>query len=317
MTQHQANQYCTSFCDVMNRILFILIFLFGTSLFSQDYERIDATILLYPTHCETPEELSKFITRDFFTEEEKVRAIYSWMIQNIAYEPKEYKKFDYRFSNIRERNEKEEVTRQKIINRTLQKGTAVCEGYAFLFEKLCELQGITNYLVRGDTKTTIEGIGEEYTTSHVWNVALINGKPYLFDPTWGAGKYQQKFIKGPNYFYYKTAPELFEDAFFSEKFTKKEFSDLPLIIDSKMLISDIITPKKGVIFTEVYFDEIQFEIKNANPNLVSYSYNNQKNEILKLTQNNSVLKFSVPLELEAKKILIYFDDLPVLGYLIK
>ena len=36
-----------------------------------------------------------------------------------------------------------------------------------------------------------------------------------------------------------------------------------------------------------------------------------------MTQNEGVLMFSVPLELGAKKILIYFDDLPVLGYLIK
>ena len=67
-----------------HRFLLILSFIFlSNAMYSQDYDRIDATILLYPTHCDSPEELSKFITRDFLTEEEKVRAIYSWIIQNI------------------------------------------------------------------------------------------------------------------------------------------------------------------------------------------------------------------------------------------
>ena len=158
------------------KLLIVLLLLIVSTMVSQDFERVDATILLYPTHCESPEELSKFITRDFASEEDKVRAIYSWIIQNIVYEPNEYKKFDYRFSNYRERNKKEEITRNKIINRTLQKGIAVCEGYSFLFERLCELQGISNYLVRGDTKTTLEGIGSGFDSNHMWNVAVIEGK---------------------------------------------------------------------------------------------------------------------------------------------
>jgi len=310
----------------MKHLLIFLVLISISNSFSQDYERIDATILLYPTQCDSPEELSKFITRDFSTDEEKVRAIYSWIIQNIAYEPKEYKKFDYRFSNIKERNVKEELTRQKIIERTLQKGIAVCEGYAFLFEKLCELQGITNYLVRGDTKTTIEEIGKEFATSHLWNVAYIDGNPFLFDPTWGAGKYHEKFIKEPNYYYYKTPPysffkthypDLYEDALIPDEISKQEFSELPLIIDSDMLISDIITPKKGIIYTEMYFDEIQFEIKNSNPKKITYSFNGEIKKVIKKSLENEILMFSVPLELGVKQLLVYFDEKPVLGYQIK
>ncbi|MCF6308449.1 MAG: hypothetical protein L3J09_10895 [Flavobacteriaceae bacterium] len=308
------------------RQFFLLLVFATTTLFSQDYERIDATILLYPNTCESPEEISKFITRDFQTEEEKVRAIYSWIIQNIAYEPSEYKKFDYRFSNYRERNKKEEITRNKIINRTLQKGIAVCEGYAFLFEKLCELQGITNYLVRGDTKTTIEGIGKEFNTNHMWNVAIIDGKSYLFDPTWGAGKYNQKFIKELSYFYYKTPPkqfikthypDIFEDALVLESMSKQEFSEIPLIINRDLLISDIITPNKGIIYTEMYFDEVQFLIKNTNPKEITFSFGGEQNEVSKLIKKENLIEFSVPLQIGVKTLLIYFDDAPALGYRIE
>ena len=323
MMQHQANLFYMKF---FKRQLLLLIVFATTTLFSQDYERIDATILLYPKTCESPEEISKFISRDFQTEEEKVRAIYSWIIQNIAYEPDEYKKFDYRFSNYRERNKKEEVTRNKIINRTLQKGIAVCEGYAFLFERLCELQGITNYLVRGDTKTTIEGIGKEFNTNHMWNVAIIDGKSHLFDPTWGAGKYNQKFIKEPSYFYYKTPPEqfikthypdIFEDAFISETMSKQEFSNMPLIINRDLLISDIVSPNKGIIYSEMYFDEIQFLIKSSNISKITYSYGNEILPVTKLNQKEYSIEFSVPLQIGSSTLLIYFDDQPALGYRIE
>jgi len=306
--------------------LFVIALFFSVFTYSQDFERVDATILFYPKTCESPEDISKFITRDFQTEEEKVRAIYSWIIQNISYEPNEYKKFDYRFSNYRERNKKEEITRNKIINRTLQKGIAVCEGYAFLFEKLCELQGISSYLVRGDTKTTIEGIGKEFNTNHMWNVAIIDGESFLFDPTWGAGKYNQKFIKEPSYFYYKTSPEQFikshypdqfEDAFISETLSKQEFSEMPLIIDRNLLISDLIAPNKGIIYSEMYFDEIQFLIKTSNISKITYSFGNEILPVIKLNQKEYSIEFSVPLQIGAKTLLIYFDGQPALGYRIE
>ena len=215
------------------------VFLFSETTFAQDYERVDASILLYPEKFESVEKLSRFITRDFATEEDKVRAIYSWIILNIAYDPDEYKKFDYKFKNYRERNSKEEKTRAAIISRTLKKGIAVCEGYAMLFEKLCELQGVSNYLVRGDVKSNFDDIGRPFKQSHMWNAAVIDGQTYLFDPTWGAGKYHDKFIKEPSYFYYKTDPELFfkthypsmfEDAFIDRIVSREVFSNMPLII---------------------------------------------------------------------------------------
>ena len=311
---------------LLKKVLVVFQLLVVNTMVSQDFERVDATILLYPTHCDSPEELSKFISRDFTSEEEKVRAIYSWIIQNIAYEPNEYKKFDYRFSNYRERNKKEEITRNKIINRTLQKGIAVCEGYSFLFERLCELQGISNYLVRGDTKTTLEGIGSEFDSNHMWNVAVIGNKPYLFDPTWGAGKYNEKFIKEPSYYYYKTPPEqfikthypeIFEDAFVSESMSRQDFSNLPLIIDRELLISDIETPKNGIIYTEMYFNEIQIQINITKPKEVSYSYGLKAVPVKKLTLKNNSLEFSIPIEQGVNNLLIYFDGEPAIGYKIK
>lgn len=298
----------------------------GTITLAQDYERVDASILLYPEKFETVEELSRFITRDFYTEEDKVRAIYSWIILNVAYEPDEYKKFNYKFKNYRERNSKEEKTREELIKHTLRKGVAVCEGYAMLFEKLCELQGISNYLVRGDIKSNFDDIGRRFKKSHMWNVAVIDSIPYLFDPTWGAGKYNEKFIKEPSYFYFKANPELFlkshyphmfEDAFIDRIVSREMFSNMPLVIAEKLEISQVESPLNGVLRADSYIDSIPFIISNCDPKEVSYRFRGEKIAIKNMEVKDGRLHFSVPLELEMKNLLIYFDEQPALGYRIQ
>lgn len=306
----------------MKLIVVFSVFL-SMSAFAQDYERVDAIISMYPNTFDNPERLSKFIARDFTSEEDKVRAIYTWIIQNIAYDPDEYKQFDYTFTNYRERNEKDEKLRNKIIQRTLQKGVAVCEGYAMLFEKLCEQQGIKNYLVRGDIKSNFPDIGRPFKRVHMWNVASIEGKYYLFDATWGAGKYNGKFIKEPSYFYYETPPELFikthypdmpEDAFMDEIMSREQFSEQPLIIEKSLLAKDIESPSKGLLFEDAYFGEILFSIKNIDPEKISYSYGTDIISIKEIEREANKIKFNVPLIIGAKTLLIYFDGKPALGY---
>lgn len=300
-----------------------IFLLFSISVFAQNYERVDAVLTMYPSTFDSPEKLAKFIARDFNTEEDRVRAIYTWIIQNVAYDPEEYKKFDYKFSNYRERNEKDEKLRHKIIKRTLKTGRAVCEGYAMLFERLCELQGIKNYLVRGDIKSNFSDIGRPFKRIHMWNVAIIDGNPYLFDTTWGAGKYNGTFIKEPSYFYYKTPPELLikthfpdmtEDSFLDNGFTKEQFAEQPLVIEKDLLINDIESPANGLIYSDAYFDEIIFSIKNVNPAQVSYSYGDLTIEIKDVFREENRIKFNVPLAEKAKQLLIYFDGKPALGY---
>ena len=318
-----------NFIASKDKFILLAILFFGMNTFwvvAQDYEKVDATIQLYPQTFDSPEALAKFILRDFKTEEEQVRGIYSWIIQNIAYEPNEYKQFDYKFKNYRERNQKEEKTRENVINRTIQKGIAVCEGYAMLFERLCELLGIQNYLVRGDTKTNFNDIGRSFAKNHMWNVAYIDGAPNLFDLTWGAGKYHEKFIKEPTYFYYKTPSDLFfkthypdmiEDAFIVETVSREEFSNRPLLIEENLTLADIETPKNGIINSMDFYDAILFSIKNLKANEISYSYGEKIKKISRIDYTEKGIKFEIPLELGADQLLIYFDDKPAIGYKVK
>lgn len=314
---------------ILTSLLGILFFLSSITLhYAQTNREIDATIELYPTTVNSPEELSKFITRDFTTDEAKVRAIYTWLINNVAYNPDEYKLFNYSFKNYRERNAKEEKTRKNIIKHTLKTGSAVCEGYAMVFEKLCQLQGIDNYIVRGDTKTNFNDIGRSFANNHMWNVAIINGKPYLFDATWGAGKFTTKFIKEPTYYYYKIPPknlinshypQQYEDAFLNEDLSPTAFFERPLLIKQGITINDIVSDQKsGVINQQMYNGVLTFNVA-ISVDEVAYSFGNSKitlesNQVEKF-ENETV--FSIPLELGVDKLLIYFDGKPALGYLIK
>ena len=310
----------------MNRIgmLFVVYFIStGTFCAQIDTAQIDATIQFYPKNFNNVTELSNLITRDFTSEEEKVRAIYGWIINNVAYEPNEYKIFNYSFKNYRERNTKEEETRNKTIERTLQKGIAVCEGYAMLFEKLCELQGIQNYLVRGDIKTNFDDIGRDFKRVHMWNVVYLDGAPYLFDATWGAGKYHEKFVKEPSYYWYKTDarhfikthyPDAVEDAFLDYTFRKEAFANLPIIIKKELLIDDVKRPELGVINSLENEKEITFLLKTAAPQTLSYSYNfGPKEKIKNSISKDGFLEFQIKTKARSN-LLVYFDEEPALAY---
>lgn len=292
---------------------------------AQDYDRVDASILLYPDRFDSVEQLSRLIERDFTSEDEKVRAIYSWIIQNIAYDPEEYKRFDFNFKNYRERNLKEEKTREKVIERTLRQGVAVCEGYAMLFERLCELSNIQNYLVRGNTKSNFDDIGKPVKSLHMWNVAIIGSRPYLFDPTWGAGKYRDRFVKEPTYFYYKIDPnllirthypQLVDDSFVEHPISREEFQNLPIIVHPELFIDEVISPKNGVLSTASDSGVVTFQLKLDAPSQLEYSFGQERSAITFET-NEELLEFEVPIELGKKVLIIYIDDQPALGYKLK
>ena len=219
---------------------------------AQEMNVVDATIQLYPDRFDDVSELSAMISRDFITEEDKIRAIYGWIVDHVAYDPEEYKSFNYKFKDYRERNTKEEKTRKQIIARTLQKGVAVCEGYAMLFEKLCTDQGISNYLVRGDIKTNFNDIGRPFKKLHMWNIAFIDGEAYLFDPTWGAGRYNGKFIKETSWYFYKADPKHFvkthypdidDDSLLQPLISRGIYQSWPIIIDQQLTIEVSQSPR--------------------------------------------------------------------------
>lgn len=305
-------------------ILFLLITA-STTLFAQDYSRADATIQLYPETFEDVAKFDHFLSRDFDTDDQKVRAIYSWLIKNISYDPDAYKLFNYHFKDYRERNQKEEKSRKKIIDYTLRTGKAVCEGYAMVFEKLLTLQGIDNFLIQGDTKTHFKDIDRDFDLNHMWNAIKIDGTWHLFDATWGAGKYTDKFIKEPSYFYFKTAPNLFvkthypediKDAFVADEIDFKTFSQQPIFINPSLQLGNLATSNNGVIDKNQEAAVLEFQFIKSTSTL-SYMYDGQRLLVKDVQEEERSVNFTIPLQRTAKTLLIYLDEKPVLAYIIK
>ncbi len=57
-------------------------------------------------------------------------------------------------------------------------GKAICEGYSRAMQMLLDNVGIYNYLVVGD------GVSDEGTEPHMWNIVRIDGENYHLDATW-------------------------------------------------------------------------------------------------------------------------------------
>ncbi len=117
--------------------------------------------------------LSRKITADKVTDEEKVTAIYRWVTRHIHYD-----KRSYRFHIIKPAEPWYVLRRRK----------AVCAGYATLFKRLCANVGIESHFVIGHAKGLDYREGERFLRGeHAWNSVLIGGEWRLVDPTWGSG----------------------------------------------------------------------------------------------------------------------------------
>ena len=255
---------------MVDKVLFFLFFSMAS--WSQDttmdFDRIGAIVDLYPQKFKTSKSLADQIEKDFNTEMDKAKAIFSWITKNISYDYKEsgqyytdyansYKSVQYNpFPSFRSSNyieydksksgskkhlETEKKYRTKLSKRVISNRKAVCEGYAQLFKDLCDHLDITCFYILGKAKNQINHIGDTYKIDHAWNIIEIDFKKYLVDATWGSTGYYdvntKEFVQKPNYQYFDTNPSVFiqehypdfyENSLLKKQISKKEFSDAPL-----------------------------------------------------------------------------------------
>ncbi|MFD2563805.1 transglutaminase domain-containing protein [Aquimarina rubra] len=250
--------------------VFISLLLICSS-YSQDFDSIDAIVDRYPKKFKTSKKLADQIAKDFDSELDKAKALFSWITKNISYDYKESGKYytDYAnsyksvqhnpFPSFRSANymdydksksgskkhlKTEKKYREKISKRVISNGTAVCEGYTQLFKEVCDHLGITCFYVLGKAKNQISHIGKDYRIDHAWNIIEIDFKKYLIDVTWGSTGYYdiktKQFVEQPNYFYFGTDPEdfikehypdFYENSLLKEQISKETFSNAPLFFN--------------------------------------------------------------------------------------
>ncbi len=148
----------------------------------------------------------------YTTELEKVRAIYSWICQNIRYNADIYKPLALRarfrqepLDTTTEWKSADEMVAQKVLRRRL----AVCDGYSRLFKVLCQYAGVEAVVLNGYVRTDFDRAPERFRTNHTWNAVRIDSAWHLVDATWGAGymTYGDEFVQKQNDFYFLTPPD--------------------------------------------------------------------------------------------------------------
>lgn len=229
--------------------------------------------------------LTNTLTNPYSEQVYKARAIFRWITANIGYNYKYYNKYYYRgkepksFKCKGEKNcEAERIAWEtKYINNVLQNKKTVCQGYAMLFKKMCDIAGLQSEIIPGYVRTEYYQVGTAGTLDHAWNVILIDSTYYLLDATWAAGFCTKdenekllSFSKDYNDYYWLTSPSDFVRNHYPQNdkwtllynYSKDSFALNPYYAPHEIKNIKLISPASGVI-NVTKGDTIHFKIDYA------------------------------------------------------
>jgi len=264
----------------MKWLLVISFFISGIPGFSQhrkiDFSETDRRIQF--TEVATPAILAQQLTLNCSTDLQKVRAIFRWITDNIAYRTRE--------TTIRKRKSKfnyeepddsmdlkpldERVAETVLINRV-----AVCDGYARLFKTLCNYAGIEAEVITGYGKTEPHKVHQRFRNNHSWNAVMIDSVWQLLDVTWASGYISWRgdaFVRQLDEQYFLTPPDVFIREHYPDDLRWSLMDDPPLMAEfrhspfrqksfTKYKISSY-KPSGGVIEASMG-DTIRVEVETA------------------------------------------------------
>lgn len=137
--------------------------------------------------------LVSYLKQSLHSQDELIRAIYTWITQNIQYNI--YATYISQNTEIKEEEEVQTILKTREGN---------CKQYSLLFKAMAEKAGIKVFIIDGYNKREAVLLPD----AHQWCAAEINEQWWLFDSTWGAGYVDNyKFIPDPNYRYFMLRPE--------------------------------------------------------------------------------------------------------------
>ena len=121
---------------------------------------------------ESLQQLAVGLTTPFSDTLDRARVIFTWLHHNVSYDV-------YGFLHGKIASQDPEGV--------LQSGTAVCAGYAALFNKLATYAGLESKVVSGHGKGYGFNSGEPYKMNHAWNAIKMDWGWHLIDCCWGSG----------------------------------------------------------------------------------------------------------------------------------
>jgi hypothetical protein len=182
----------------MKQIKLVLILLLFTGTLAVQttaqgqFAAIDKKMLQIPDSATaTTQGIASYINASFANDKEKTRAIFSWIVNNIAYDADNM--FAINFYGQQDER----------ISKPLRTRKGICENFAALFNDICLRTGIQSFVVDGYTRQN----GFTDYIPHAWCAAYVDGTWWLIDPTWGSGYLtNRKFVKKINNGFYMTKP---------------------------------------------------------------------------------------------------------------
>ncbi|KAF2081582.1 transglutaminase domain-containing protein [Flavobacterium sharifuzzamanii] len=282
-------------------IFLLLNSIFINFTFAQKISEVDKIVAKYPKSFDSTEKLADRIEKDFDSDYDRARAIYSWIAFNIRYDYNAYlnppRTQGFSYSSEAEKQRKIKQLNDNLIQKAFKSKKAVCEGFTALYQHLASLMGIKCEIVRGDSKISVRDIGRKNTSSnHAWNMVLIDKKWRLLDVTWGQGYYDSSkgrmvndfnpayFDTDPDYFFAKHFPD--SGSYLGNRLSKEDFLNGPLIYNTTIEKDyKIKSPDSGIIEAR-NGDKITVEIKNLS----------KSNQVFYLNKYNKAVKVQNPKE---------------------
>lgn len=161
---------------------------------SKDFIKVDRVMLHIPDSLTySSQNIANYINLKFYSQNEKARAIFYWITENIQYDVDNMYAIDMYNSD-------------KSYDKILKSRKGVCMNYAGLYSDIANKVGVKTYVITGYTrkKTSVD------QTPHAWCASMIDSSWYLIDPTWGAGYIQNShYVKKINNTFFKVKPSKF------------------------------------------------------------------------------------------------------------
>ncbi|WP_431209281.1 transglutaminase domain-containing protein [Puia sp. P3] len=214
--------------------------------------------------------LTKDLTDPYPQQLLKARAIFKWITDNIVYDRRDYNRHELKGKerkSLKCRNDEDctakmQAWETRYIDRVLRKKKAICQGYAMLFKRMCDIAGLRAEFVPGYTRTEYYQVGTPGSLNHAWNALWIDSTYHLLDATWAAGGCAkeedgrlEKFARHFNNYYWLTTPEDFARDHFPKDsiwvliphYSKEDFSSNPYYKPEVLNDTKLISPASGVI----------------------------------------------------------------------
>jgi Transglutaminase-like superfamily len=130
--------------------------------------------------------LTSTLCSPYHRDVEKVRAIFSWIATHISYYTR--RPAYEAHASVRTRPENFLATGEEdLAEAVLQTRTAVCNGYARLFQTMCIYAGVRAELITGYASGGTGRFAGKFTTNHYWNAVYTDSAWHLIDVTWASG----------------------------------------------------------------------------------------------------------------------------------